>query len=60
MSDFEIFDDPRQKVEFWMNALSNPNVNRETTELLNQCLQNELKQYLNPPESLLINLKKED
>lgn len=57
MSDLEIFEDPREKVQFWVAALSNPNVNRETAELLNQCLQNELKQYLNPPEHILINLK---
>lgn len=35
------------KVSMWLNALSNPNVDRESSALLNQCLQNDLREYLN-------------
>lgn len=56
MSEFTIIPDPKQDIKFWLDALSNPNVNRESKELLNQCLQAELKNYMFP----LVKIVKED
>jgi hypothetical protein len=50
MFSVETIKDPRQDIKFWLDALSNPNVNRESKELLNKCLYIELNNYLNPPE----------
>lgn len=47
-SKIEVMIDPKQDIAFWLNALSNPNIDRKSKELLNQCLHAELKNYLYP------------
>lgn len=40
--------DPKKEIEFWLKALSNPNVSNENKKLLNECLQRDLKEYIYP------------
>jgi hypothetical protein len=44
----EAIKDSKQEIKFWLDALSNPNINMETVKLLNECLCSELKNYLYP------------
>lgn len=48
MGQIEIVEDYKTKSEFWLNALTYPNLNDETIELINRCLQAELNNYLYP------------
>ena len=48
MDKIEVIKDPKQDIEFWLSALSNPNMEKDTIALLNKCLQGELYKYLNP------------
>jgi hypothetical protein len=48
MGKVEIIKDHKKDIEFWLNAMSNPNINIENVKLLNMCLQIELNKYLFP------------
>jgi hypothetical protein len=54
MGNIEVLKDPKQDIKFWLDALSNTNIDRESKELLNQCLQAELKNYLYPIHKIKI------
>jgi hypothetical protein len=49
MDKIEVIKDPKQDIEFWLNALSNEYVNMDNKELLNKCLQIQLNRHLYPP-----------
>lgn len=40
--------DTKKEIDFWLKALSNPNVNETNKELLNKCLEYELNGYIFP------------
>lgn len=44
-----IMEDPRAEIEFWLRALEQENLSVNNIALLNRCLENELKQYIEPP-----------
>lgn len=48
MGEFQVLKDHKREIEFWLNTLSHPNLEEGTILLLNQCLQMEIRQYLNP------------
>jgi hypothetical protein len=48
MGKVEVLKDNKKEIEFWLNAISNPDITNENKKLLNQCLQIELNQYLFP------------
>lgn len=48
MDQLEILKDGKAEIQFWLDALSNPNLEKKSITLINQSLQSELNQYLNP------------
>lgn len=48
MEGLTVIKDVKKEIEFWLNALSNENVNADNKELLNKCLQLELQNYIHP------------
>ena len=48
MDKIQIMPDYKTKSEFWLKALTYPNLSKETIELINRCLQAELNNYLYP------------
>ena len=44
----EVIPEPKKEIKFWIDLLSNSNLDDESISLINKCLQNELKCYLNP------------
>lgn len=56
MSEFVVVEDPKKHIEFWLNALSNPNIDKTSTNLLNKCLHSELNLFIDPP---LLTIKEE-
>lgn len=48
MEGLTVIKDVKKEVEFWLNALSNENVNEVNKELLNKCLNLELQNYICP------------
>jgi hypothetical protein len=48
METIAVFIDPKKEIEFWLNSLSNPNVDKDSLVLLNKCLRNEIDKYLQP------------
>lgn len=43
-----ITENPKKEIQFWLDALANPNVNKESIEKLNKGLQMELNKQLYP------------
>jgi hypothetical protein len=54
MDTIQVVPDPKKEIQFWLDALSNPNVNRENKELLNECLKYQLNAYLLPVHSIVV------
>jgi hypothetical protein len=48
VNDYKIVPDPKNDIKFWLDALNNPNIDRESKEMLNKCLYVELNNYLYP------------
>ncbi|WP_220687595.1 hypothetical protein [Paenibacillus lautus] len=48
LSELVAVKDIKKEVEFWLNALSNPNIDKESILLLNKSLQMELRLYIEP------------
>ncbi|MDP4163372.1 MAG: hypothetical protein Q8898_09740 [Bacillota bacterium] len=38
----------KKDIQFWIDALSRPNLDPDTIELLNKCLQCELNRFMEP------------
>lgn len=49
MSELRTIEDPKKNIKFWLRALSNPNIDKESIMLLNKCLQSELNWFFDPP-----------
>jgi RsfA family transcription factor len=52
MGKVEVLKDHKKEIEFWLKAISNPDITNENKKLLNHCLQIELNQYLFPSSIL--------
>jgi hypothetical protein len=50
----EVMKDPKDDIKFWLDALNNPNIDRESKEMLNKCLYVELNNYLCPIVKMVI------
>lgn len=48
MGNLEVMADAKKDVDFWLKAISSPNLEKDSILLLNKCLQSELNKYLHP------------
>lgn len=46
----EINEDPIKKVAFWLDAMQVDGISFETKRLMDKCLQNDLRNFIEPPE----------
>jgi hypothetical protein len=50
MDRIEVVPNSKREVQFWVSCLDNPNITNENKELINKCLNGELKKLLYPIE----------